>query len=93
MHLLLTTRDRAYRGLGARLLEEAKKEARNRGIALLRLSCYAGPDGGLVQWYEKMGFSRNPPEVIPVPNWDSGGPWPKAVMEMKVALEEERRDE
>lgn len=58
MHLLLTTRDRAYRGLGARLLEEAKKEARNRGIALLRLSCYAGADGGLVRVYEKMGFSR-----------------------------------
>lgn len=85
MHLLLTTRDPAYRGLGARLLEEAKKEARNRGIGLLRLSCYAGGDGGIVRTYEKMGFSRNPPEVIPVPDWGGGKLWPKAVMEMDLA--------
>lgn len=85
---MLTTRERAYRGLGALLVEEAKKEARRRGIALLRLSCHAGEDGGLVRAYEKMGFRRNPEAVILVENWDSGGPWPKAVMEMAVGPEE-----
>lgn len=88
MHLLLTTRERAYRGLGARLVEEAKKEARRRGIALLRLSCYAGADGGLVRAYERMGFRRNPEEVIAVENWNGGGPRSKAVMEMVVGPEE-----
>lgn len=93
VHLLLTTRERAYRGLGARLIEEAKKEARRRGIPLLRLSCYAGADGGLIRAYERMGFRRNPEEVILVENWDGGGPWPKAVMEMQVGPEEEGEEE
>lgn len=89
VHLLLTTRDPAYRGLGARLLNEAKGEARRKGVRLMRLSCYAGEDGGLIDAYEKMGFRRNPKEVFVVPDWDSGGPWPKVVMEIEVSPEEE----
>lgn len=90
MHILLTTRDPAYRGLGKRLLEEAKTEARKRGIGLLRLSCYAGGDGGLIRAYEAMGLRRNPKEIIEIPNWDGGGLWPKVVMEMEVSPVEER---
>lgn len=89
VHLLLTTRDPAYRGLGARLLNEGKGEARRKGVRLMRLSCYAGEDGGLIDVYEKMGFRKNPEEVFVVPNWANGGPWPKVVMEIEVSPEEE----
>lgn len=84
IHLLLTTRDPRYRGLGLRLLEKAKEEARRRNINMLRLSCYAGEDGKIIQVYERMGFRKNPDEVILVPNWDGNGPCPKVMMEMRL---------
>lgn len=86
VHLLLTTRDLVYRGLGVRMMQEAKEEARRRGIGLMRLSCYAGEDGKLIATYEKMGFRKNSDEVVVVPNWDGSGPWPKVVMEMRLEL-------
>lgn len=84
VHLLITTRDSSYRGLGQRLLAEAKEEAGRRDIGLLRLSCYAGEDGKLITTYERMGFRRNLDKVIYVPNWEGGDPWPKMVLEMKL---------
>lgn len=84
VHLLLTTRDPGYRGLGQRLLVEAKEEARRRDINMLRLSCYAGEDGKLIRAYEKMGFRKNPDEVVFGPDYGGRGPWPKMVMEMKL---------
>lgn len=45
------------RGFGALLLDHACGPARDRGIRLLRLDCYAGGDGRLVRYYESQGFT------------------------------------
>lgn len=53
--LLLASRE--HRGVGARLLEFARQDARDRGIGLLRVDCWAGGDGKLVRYYEGQGFT------------------------------------
>ncbi|MGB3307720.1 MAG: GNAT family N-acetyltransferase [Thermomicrobiales bacterium] len=76
VQLLLT--DPALRGhqVGARLLDHAKGEARTRGVALLRVDCFAGGDGKLVRYYESQGFT-------PVSRFEVKG-WPGQLLAQRV---------
>ncbi len=58
VRLLVTSRRHKGRGIGAELVEFARGEARKRGIDLLRIDCYSGPDEKLVRFYESVGFTR-----------------------------------
>lgn len=53
---LITDRASSRKGVGALLLDQARKIAHEAGISLLRLDCYAGGDGGLVRYYKSQGF-------------------------------------
>ncbi|MEW2357017.1 GNAT family N-acetyltransferase [Spirillospora sp. NPDC029432] len=57
--LLVTDRACAGRGVGSALLRTAREEALRRGAALLRVDCYAGDDGRLVEYYTGNGFVRD----------------------------------
>ncbi|WP_310716839.1 GNAT family N-acetyltransferase [Nonomuraea sp. 3-1Str] len=59
-------------GVGAALLDRALGEAGERGVAVLRVDCYAGGDGRLVRWYEEWGFEREAPFTV--------GEWPGMVL-------------
>lgn len=58
VRLLVTDRQFASNGVGKRLLEHARDLANGAGVSLLRVDCYAGGDGKLVQYYESQGFKR-----------------------------------
>ena len=55
---LITHRAWNGRGVGKRLLEQARKLARAAEVSLLRVDCYAGDDGKLVKYYESQGFEK-----------------------------------
>ncbi|ROT33214.1 GNAT family N-acetyltransferase [Micromonospora sp. HM5-17] len=57
VNLLVTDRAHAGMGIGGRLLRYAEQLARERGIGLLRVDCYAGGDGALIRYYEGQGFT------------------------------------
>lgn len=59
VRLVVTDRQWAGKGVGKRLLEHARDLANQAGVALLRVDCYAGGDGKLVQYYESQGFKRS----------------------------------
>jgi GNAT superfamily N-acetyltransferase len=56
--LLLSSRHRAGRGIGARLLHRAIEEASQAGCRQLRVDCWAEAPS-LVAFYEKNGFERD----------------------------------
>jgi GNAT superfamily N-acetyltransferase len=58
IRFLLADRKSKRRGVGAMLLGKARDLARDAGVELLRLDCYAGDDQKLVRWYESQGFQR-----------------------------------
>ncbi|MFD1152156.1 GNAT family N-acetyltransferase [Saccharothrix hoggarensis] len=64
---LVTSRSFAGRGVGAALLAHAREEARRAGVGLLRVDCYAGSDGRLVDYYRRNGFE--PVETFTVDTW------------------------
>lgn len=72
VRLLITHRDFAGLGVGARLLKHADDLARSQGVGLLRVDCYAGNDGKLVEYYERQGYTRTEPFTVERPT----GPWP-----------------
>lgn len=80
VRLLVTDRTRVGSGIGAALVADAVAEARNRGIGLLRLDCYAGGDRRLVARYEQLGFT--PVGTFEVEQPD--GPWPGQLLAMRV---------
>lgn len=65
--LLVTSRRRAGEGIGSSLVERAVDEARDAGVGLLRVDCWAGAPR-LVQWYEEQGFA--PVERFHVGEWE-----------------------
>ncbi|GIJ11685.1 hypothetical protein Van01_48990 [Micromonospora andamanensis] len=77
VNLLVTDRASAGRGIGGRLLAHAADLARERGVGLLRVDCYAGDDGALVRWYERQGFTPTDPFTVPRPNRQ---PWPGQIL-------------
>ena len=66
VNFLITSRKYAGRGVGRALIEQAKAEAAERGIDLLRVDCWAGQDGNLVKVYEGYGFQRVQEFTVPV---------------------------
>ncbi|MEU7119363.1 GNAT family N-acetyltransferase [Streptomyces zaomyceticus] len=74
---LLATDARFHgQGVGAALLAHAVEETRRRGVSLLRVDCFAGGEGRLVEYYEARGFT--PTETFVV------GDWPGQVLERRV---------
>jgi GNAT superfamily N-acetyltransferase len=67
VHLLVTDRRFAGRGIGDALLAHAVAETRRQRIGLLRVDCYAGDDGRLVAYYRSQGFE--PVERFTVGDW------------------------
>ncbi|MEB4616409.1 GNAT family N-acetyltransferase, partial [Leucobacter sp. M11] len=53
---LIGSRDPRAKGTGRRLLDFAAERARERGLSLLRVDCYAGGSGDLVRFYESCGY-------------------------------------
>jgi GNAT superfamily N-acetyltransferase len=77
VHLLVTDRRYAGLGVGAALLAHARDEARRLGVGLLRVDCYAGDDGALVDYYRRNGFT-------PVETFTVGGDWPGQLLAQRV---------
>ena len=80
VQLLVTRRRYAGLGVGARLLDHARDLARERGIDLLRVDCFAGNDGKLVAYYEGQGFERTESFTVDKPD----GPWPGQVLGQRL---------
>lgn len=86
VRLLVTDRQWAGNAVGKRLLEHARDLANGAGISLLRVDCYAGGDGKLIQYYESQGFKRSQ-------SLNPKGDWPCQVLAQRldeVEGEEER---
>ncbi|WBB69823.1 GNAT family N-acetyltransferase [Micromonospora sp. WMMD812] len=81
VNLLVTDRAYAGRAIGGRLLAHAADLARERGLDLVRVDCYAGGDGALVRWYERQGFTRTDPFTVRRPGRD---PWPGQVLARRL---------
>ncbi|MEV6692388.1 GNAT family N-acetyltransferase [Micromonospora sp. NPDC051196] len=73
VNLLVTDRAYAGSGIGGRLLAHAADLARQCGVTLLRVDCYAGDDGALVRWYERQGFTPTDRFTLDRPGHP---PWP-----------------
>ncbi|KAI1778654.1 hypothetical protein F4818DRAFT_306189 [Hypoxylon cercidicola] len=67
IQFLISDRASSGKGIGTLLLEQARKLARETGVSLLRVDCYAGDGGGLVRYYESQGFERT--EAFEVNGW------------------------
>lgn len=80
INLLVTDRDRAGSGIGTALLDRAREVAREQGVSLLRVDCYAGDDRALVRYYESQGFT--PTEAFSVGVRD--GVWPGQVLAQRL---------
>lgn len=64
INLLGTSRAAKGRNVGGLLVDEARAEARRRGLRLLRVDCYAGDDRKLNAWYVSQGFTEVGPFVV-----------------------------
>jgi GNAT superfamily N-acetyltransferase len=83
VNLLVTDRSYAGRGVGRLLLDHAGELARARGLTLLRVDCYRGPDRALVRYYQGQGFT--PTERFTVRT--GRGPWPGQILEQRLERE------
>ena len=72
VNLLATSRAAKGRNVGGLLLDEARAEARRRGLRLLRLDCYAGGDRKLNGWYLGQGFTEVGPSSCGGPGTRTG---------------------
>jgi GNAT superfamily N-acetyltransferase len=57
IRLLVSSRRHKGAGIGKQLIDYARSIARERGISLVRVDCYSGPDQKLVRFYESAGFT------------------------------------
>ncbi|MCI2423000.1 GNAT family N-acetyltransferase [Saccharopolyspora sp. K220] len=67
IRLLIGSRQPRARGVGRRLLAFADEQARLEGRTTLRVDCYAGGSGKLVEFYESCGYQRT--ETFEVRGW------------------------
>jgi GNAT superfamily N-acetyltransferase len=78
INLLGTSRAAKGRNVGGLLLDEARAEARRRGLRLVRVDCFAGEDRKLNAWYVSQGFT----EVGPFTVQRTGRPdWPGMLLQ------------
>ncbi|GFF51963.1 hypothetical protein IFM46972_09424 [Aspergillus udagawae] len=77
VRLLVTDRRWAGNKIGKRLLEHARDLANRAGVSLLRVDCYAGGDGKLIQYYESQGFKRSE-------SLNLEGDWPCQVLAQRL---------
>jgi GNAT superfamily N-acetyltransferase len=82
VRLLVSDRQWAGQKIGKRLLEHARDLANGAGASLLRVDCYAGGDGRLVQYYESQGFKRSE-------RLDLEGDWPCQVLAQRLRVKGE----
>jgi GNAT superfamily N-acetyltransferase len=75
VQVLLTAAAWRGRGVGARLIEHARDEARAAGVQRLRVDCWAGVPQ-LAAQYERLGFVRAGSFSV--------GDWPGAILTMDV---------
>lgn len=59
VRLLLSSRRHAGKKVGSQLLDKAVAIAREQGVSLVRVDCYAGGTGDLVRYYESNGFVKS----------------------------------
>jgi RimJ/RimL family protein N-acetyltransferase len=85
VHLLITARTAAGRGIGGLLLDHARSQCRQARVELLRVDCFAGGEGELVRWYEQQGLRA-------VQRLDVDG-WPCQLLEQRVRRFDELRTE
>ncbi|HEX4790230.1 MAG TPA: GNAT family N-acetyltransferase [Actinospica sp.] len=81
VNLLGTSRLAKGRNVGGALLEEARAEARRRGLRLLRVDCFAGDDGRLRDWYLSQGFAAVEPFTVRRPGQPD---WPGMLLAQPV---------
>lgn len=74
--LLVTDRAFAGHGVGGALIAKVRDEARSRGVDLVRVDCYGGDDGRLVEYYRGKGFE-------PVAEFKVGE-WPGRLLSQRV---------
>jgi GNAT superfamily N-acetyltransferase len=67
IRLLVTSRRHAGKGVGSALLDHARAQAREQGVDLVRVDCYAGGDGRLAEYYQRNGFQ--PVQEFTVGDW------------------------
>lgn len=67
IRFLITSRRLAGRGIGSDLIDFARSHTRAAGIKLLRVDCWAGAAGRLVDYYVRNGFT--PTEKFSVDDW------------------------
>ncbi|WP_245950645.1 GNAT family N-acetyltransferase [Saccharothrix carnea] len=79
--LLVTSRSYAGLGVGSALLAHAREETRRAGVGLLRVDCYAGSEGRLVDYYRRNGFEPTEPFTV--------GEWPGQVLAQRVRTSSE----
>ena len=83
LYLQLLVTDRAHRGtgIGRTLVDDAVEIARQRGVAQMRLDCYAGDDQALIRTYEAFGFTLERRFTV-----DTGQPepWSGALLRMEI---------
>ncbi|MFI7106627.1 GNAT family N-acetyltransferase [Nonomuraea sp. NPDC050227] len=72
VQVLVIDQRHAGRSVGRHLLQWALQEARDRGLGLVRVDCYAGDDERLVSYYESCGFTRDQPFTV--------GEWPGMIL-------------
>ncbi|MGH2916749.1 MAG: GNAT family acetyltransferase [Solirubrobacteraceae bacterium] len=72
---LVSSRAHAGRGIGARLIDYAREEARQMGCQQLRVDCWAGSPS-LIGFYESVGFTK-------LDTFEVGG-WSGQVLSMPV---------
>ena len=81
VRLLVTERASAGQNIGGLLLDHARELAREAGVSVLRVDCFAGGDGALVRYYESQGFTRDVAFAVPRVNEPD---WPGQVLAQRL---------
>jgi GNAT superfamily N-acetyltransferase len=78
VRLVIASRTAEAKGTGRKLMEFADAEARRQGIPNLRVDCFAGGSGRLVEFYESCGYVRSSTFTV--------GEWPGQLLEKRLDL-------
>jgi len=70
----------AHLDISQGMIDTARALAREAGVGLIRVDCFAGGDGALVRYYEKQGFVRDVEFAVPV----NGSEWPGQVLSQRL---------